>query len=69
MTREEFESALVVAPEPGRSGEAVFDLHGIPSAELPEFRYTAFCAWGDDRSAMEECWLAYLYSVESYWFD
>ncbi len=69
MTREQFESTLVEAPEPGSSGEAVFDFRAIPLAVQSEFRYSTVYEWGDDGMAMEECWMAYLEYIEEDWVD
>ena len=69
MTREQFEAALVKAPEVGTSGEMCFDFTGTPGTVCPAFRYTTVYEWDDTGRAMEECWQAYLTRWEANWDD
>jgi len=69
VTREQFESTLVKSPEPGRSGEAVFDFRNLPKAPAPEFRCCTVYEWSEDGLALEECWQAYLDDIEADWTE
>jgi hypothetical protein len=69
MTREEFEASLRTRPEPGASGEVVFDFSNIQHPPCHQFRYVTVFEWNDDGLAMDECWQAYLGEVEVDWSD
>jgi hypothetical protein len=69
MTREQFESSLVKAPDPGTAGEAVFDFQALPSSPCPDFRYSTVFEWTESGQAMEECWQAYLQEREEDWSE
>lgn len=69
MTRQQFESSIVKAPEQGALGEVVFDFRNVSNAVMPEFRHSTCYEWDGHGVAMDECWMAYLNAAECDWTD